>query len=117
MAMPTLASAHQFIDYFQYGRAELSPLGYRMARDVMRYADGRYEILITAFLDTAENREFGEELAVRRAQSMASELVILGADPARIRMRSGGIALAKPTADNTPEPLNRRLVVDLNWSR
>lgn len=84
----------------------------------MRYAgDGRYEIIITAYLDTAENREFSEELAMRRAQSMASELVNLGADPALIKMRSGGIALAKPTPDYTPEPLNRRLVVDTNWLR
>ena len=118
LAVPSVASAHQFLDYFDYGRSELSPLGYRTARDVMRYAgDGRYEIIITAYLDTAENREFSEELAMRRAQSMASELVNLGADPAMIKMRSGGIALAKLTPDYTREPLNRRLVVDMNWLR
>lgn len=118
LAFPSLASAHQFLDYFDYGKSELSPRGYRTARDVMRYAgEGRYEIVITAYLDTAEDREFSEELAMRRAQAMASELVTLGANPARIRMRSGGIALAKPTPDYTREPLNRRLVVDLTWPR
>ena len=112
----TPASAHQFLDYFDYGRAELSPLGYRTARDVARYAIGdNSRVRITAYVDTAEVHEFGDELALRRAQSMGAELVVLGLDPSRIEMRSGGIALAKPTPDNTREPLNRRLIVDVNY--
>lgn len=112
----TPVRAHEFLDYFDYGRVELSALGYRTARDVARYAVGdAYHVRITAFVDTAEDREFSSELALRRAQAMATELVTLGVDPSRIEMRSGGTALAKPTPDNTKEPLNRRLIVDVNY--
>lgn len=118
LAMAAPAAAHEFLDYFDYGDVNLSARGYQTAREVVGYTAGQtYRVVVTAYLDTAEAHEFSDELALRRAQSMASELVRLGVDPARIEMRSGGTRLAKPTPDNTREPLNRRLVVDLSLGR
>ena len=112
----TPAAAHEFLDYFDYGRTELSPAGYRMVRSVAAYAQtGRpARILIAAHMDTAEAAEFSGDLSRRRAQTVASELVMLGIDPAIIEMQGrGASALARPTPPNTPEPLNRRVTVDI----
>ena len=111
--------AHEFSDYFAYGAVELSPKGYVTAREVAAYVEqsgsDRYRGLISAHMDTAEGREFSDELSARRAQSMATELVRLGLDPSRIEMRANGDrALAKPTDRDVREPLNRRVTVDVN---
>lgn len=117
----TPASAHEFLDYFEYGQTELSPAGYQMVRSVAAYAQsdrwGRpTRVLISAHMDTAEAAEFSDELSRRRAQSVASELVILGIDPAIIVMQSrGASAPARPTAPNRQEPLNRRVTVGVNF--
>ncbi|MFJ6023296.1 OmpA family protein [Brevundimonas sp. NPDC092305] len=115
---PVPAFAHEFLDYFEYGRAELSPAGYVMTRSVARYAlSGRpARIVITGFVDTAEEISFSEELARKRAQSVATELVLMGVDPALIEQHArGGEALARPTPRNTPERLNRRVVVSVSF--
>ena len=66
-------------------------------------------------MDTAEGQAFSDELSARRAQSMATELVRLGLEPARIEIRPYGTrALAKPTDRDVREPLNRRVTVDVN---
>lgn len=114
----TPANAHEFLDYFEYGRTELSPAGYRMVRSVAAYAQsGRpTRILITAHMDTAEEVEFSDELSRRRAQTVASELVILGIDPALIVTQGrGASALARPTPRGVPERLNRRVIVGINF--
>ena len=112
----TPAAAHEFLDYFDYGRTELSPAGYRMVRSVAAYArtGNPTRIVIAAHMDTAEAAAFSAELSRRRAQTVASELVILGIDPAIIEMQGrGASALARPTPPNTPEPLNRRVTVEI----
>jgi outer membrane protein OmpA-like peptidoglycan-associated protein len=114
----TPASAHQFLDYFDYGRAELSPAGFQMVRAAAAYAAmGRpIRIMVNAHMDTAESLEFSDELSRRRAQAVASELVLLGTDPSVIELRGhGATLLARPTPPNTPERLNRRVVVDINF--
>ncbi|MFN3932614.1 MAG: OmpA family protein [Brevundimonas sp.] len=114
--LATPAAAHEFRDYFAHGRTELSPAGYRMVRSVAAYArTGRpTRILIDAHMDTAEAAEFSDELSRRRAQAVASELVILGVDPAPIVVQGrGASAPARPTPPNTAEPLNRRVTVGI----
>jgi len=120
IALSSPAMAHQFLDYFPYGKADLSPKGYQTAREVagyvQRYGPESYRVVIAAHMDTAEGQEFSDELSARRAQSMATELVALGLDPARIEMRPYGTrALARPTAVDVREQLNRRLSVDVNF--
>ena len=112
------AWANQFLDYFDYGRTELSEDGYRMTRRVVQYVAAADDprITITGHMDTAETAEFSDELAGRRAQAVATELVRLGIDPARIRMESrADSALARPTPAGVRERLNRRVMVSVNF--
>ena len=116
VATPT--QAHEFLDYFDYGRTELSPAGYRMVRSVAGYA-GRVSptrIAIVGHMDTMEEIEFSDELSRRRAQSVASELVMLGIDPSVIVIEGRGAStLARATPRRTEERLNRRVVVNMNF--
>ncbi|MCK6103270.1 MULTISPECIES: OmpA family protein [unclassified Brevundimonas] len=119
IALSSPAMAHPFLDYFPYGKADLSPKGYETAREVagyvQRYGPDSYRVVIAAHMDTAEGQAFSDELSARRAQSMATELVRLGLEPARIEIRPYGTrALAKPTDRDVREPLNRRVTVDVN---
>lgn len=114
----TPASAHQFLDYFAYGRTELSPAGNQMVRSVVTYVRDQppSRILIVAHMDTAEATEFSDELSRRRAQAVASELAILGVDPALIELQGrGATQLARPTPPNTADPLNRRVIVFIDF--
>lgn len=114
----TPASAHEFLDYFAYGRTELSPAGNQMVRSVVTYVRDKHpsRILIVAHMDTAEATEFSDELSRRRAQMVASELAILGINPAVIELQGrGATQLARPTPPNTAEPLNRRVIVYINF--
>lgn len=118
MLLATPASAHEWVAYFEYGRAELSAGGYQMVRSVALYArrGTPTRVMISAFMDTAEGAEFSEELSRRRAQAVATELVALGIDPSVIVMSgNGATSLARPTPPNTSEPLNRRAFVGVNF--
>jgi len=117
-AISTPASAHEFVDWFAYGRTELSPAGYRMVREVAAYSHAQHpaRIIVTGHMDTAEAREFSDELSRRRAQAVATELVLLGVDPAQIEMMGyGADRLARPTPVDTREPLNRRVLVGFRF--
>lgn len=114
----TPASANEFVDYFDHGRSELSPQGYTMVRWVVQYAQSGHptRVIIVGHMDTAEAAEFSDELSRRRAQTVASELVMLGIDPTLIEIEGrGASALARPTPPNTSEPLNRRVTVGINF--
>lgn len=113
-AISTPASAHEFVDWFEYGRTELSSAGYQMVREVAAYSSTQptARIIVSGHMDTAEAREFSDELSRRRAQAVATELVRLGVDPAQIEMIGyGADRLARPTSADTREPLNRRVLV------
>lgn len=112
----TPARAHEWVDYFPYGDASLSPRGYLTAREVAAYLKRRPAscLQVVAHMDTMETHEFSAELGSRRAQAMATELVLLGVDPAIVEQDvRGSTQLARPTADHTPEQLNRRVIVNV----
>ncbi|WP_312815590.1 OmpA family protein [Brevundimonas sp.] len=117
-AISNPASAHEFIDWFDYGQTELSPAGYRMVQKVASYTHARHlvQIVVSGHMDTAEAREFSDELSRRRAQSVATELVRLGVNPAHIEIVGyGANHLARPTPSDTRNQLNRRVLVDMNF--
>lgn len=117
-AISTPASAHEFVAWFDYGRTELSPAGYQMVRGVASYTHSRgpARILVAGHMDTAEAREFSDELSRRRAQSVATELVRLGVDPGLIEIVGfGANRLARTTPNDTQEQLNRRVLVDVSF--
>ena len=115
---PTPAAATQWLGYFEYGSAEMSATGYNAARSAAAYVrmagERPVRVLVTAHMDAAEAGEFSDELGLRRAQAMTTELVTLGVDPALIEMQSrGATQSARPTADHAREPLNRRVLVEV----
>jgi len=115
------ASAHEDLAFFEYGSADLQADGYSTARNVVFYASmpewANHSVIINAHLDTAEADEFSNELALRRAQAMASELVVLGINPARICMFGHAATRPiRPTHPHTREPLNRYLNVGMTNS-
>ncbi|NJC42165.1 outer membrane protein OmpA-like peptidoglycan-associated protein [Brevundimonas alba] len=118
IAVAAPAWANEFLDYFDYGRTELSANGYVMARRVIQYTQAAADprVTITGHMDTAEAAEFSDEIAGRRAQAVATELVRLGMDPGRIRIVSrADRMLARPTPAGVREPLNRRVMVSINF--
>lgn len=110
------AQAHEWVDYFSYGVAALSPRGYQTAREVADYSKRRSVtcLQVVAHMDTMETHDFSTGLSQRRAQAMATELVLLGVDPAMIELDARGAEhLARPTGDRVSEPLNRRGLVNI----
>lgn len=110
------AFADEWVDYFPYGEASLSPVGYLKARQAAAYAKRTNVacLQIVAHMDSMETHEFSGELGLRRAQAMATELVLLGVDPAIIEQDARGSSqLARPTDDHVPEQLNRRVVINV----
>lgn len=96
------AAADEFVAYFEPGRAILGPHGYQMIRRAAAYAQaGQLErVTISGHMDTLEAHDYSEELALARAHAVATELVLLGVDPAVIIQTSRGArVLARPTSD------------------
>lgn len=70
-------------------------------------------VLVSGYADTLGSREANKLLSLARARSVADRLVALGVEPQSITLESCGEAnLAKPTADEVNEPLNRRVYFD-----
>jgi outer membrane protein OmpA-like peptidoglycan-associated protein len=72
---------------------------------------------VTGHVDAAEAGESGIELSVGRAESVRNELVRLGMDTRRIKVR--GLGFQTPmirTAPETRNPQNRRVVIELGDS-
>lgn len=114
------AAANEFVAYFEPGSAVLSPYGYQMTRRAAAYAgSGPVErVVVVAHMDTMEDHEYSEELALARAQAVATELVLLGVDPAVIVQTSQGARQpARPTGARVAEPLNRRVSVGILFAR
>lgn len=82
-------------------------LGPRVPADSFVYVQGQ--------TDTVGTQEANDALSRKRAFAVADLLVLEGVDPERITIRScGERVLNRPTADETPEPLNRFALFD--WS-
>jgi outer membrane protein OmpA-like peptidoglycan-associated protein len=115
---PAPALASQWLAYFDYGQAQMNSEGEWTARSVASFVNANpsrpYRLWISSHMDTAEAREFSDDLARQRAQAMATALVELGLDPARIDLLPrGATQLARATGDDVREPLNRRLIVEI----
>ena len=105
-------SAHEFVGWFEQGRAELSPRGYQVAREAARYwSDGptRRRLIVEGHLDVGE--EGDSRLDVRRAQAMMFELVTQGVPPSAIEIVTHGTRRpARP--GGLSHEVNRRVVVN-----
>ena len=71
-----------------------------------------YEIDVIGFTDTLGDRSYNQALSLRRAAAIRDTLVRDGIDRRAISIAGRGEHdLLVPTADQTPEPRNRRVEI------
>ncbi len=103
---------------FAPGSAEIEQPG---ARAAVRVAAALYEVERTKIrldgnTDTVGAAGRNMALSRRRAEAVARALVREGVRWEDIEIQAHGeMRLARPTPDETPEPLNRRVQIDMRW--
>jgi OmpA-OmpF porin, OOP family len=100
--------------YFILGSDELTPeskLAYRAVFDDTKQRPV-YEIEVIGFTDTVGDLPYNQALSLRRAAAIRDTLVRDGVDRRAISIVGRGKRdLLVPTADQTPEPRNRRVEI------
>lgn len=101
--------------YFEFDKSDLTPEAQAALEDMIFDIRDRElgGIISAGHTDTAGPADYNMGLSQRRAETVATELVRAGI-PADIVVTEwfGETDLAVPTPDNTPEALNRRVVID-----
>jgi outer membrane protein OmpA-like peptidoglycan-associated protein len=106
----------QFLLYFESGSEDLTPESERSVPDILEEILRRpiLDISITGHTDRMGDEEFNVDLGMRRAVVVRDLLAAAGVDPTFVELASHGEAdLLVPTADEVPEPRNRRVEVML----
>jgi outer membrane protein OmpA-like peptidoglycan-associated protein len=105
---------HRFRLYFILGSDELTPesrFAYRAVFDDTKQRPV-YEIEVIGFTDTVGNLPYNQALSLRRAAAVRDTLVGDGIDSRAISIAGRGKHdLLVPTADQIPEPRNRRVEI------
>jgi outer membrane protein OmpA-like peptidoglycan-associated protein len=105
---------HHFRLYFALGSDELTPeskLAYRAVFDDTKQRPV-YEIEVIGFTDTVGDLPYNQALSLQRAAAIRDTLVRDGVDRQAISIAGRGKRdLLVPTADQTPEPRNRRVEI------
>jgi len=104
----------QFLLYFELGREDLTPESERSIPDIVQEIRRRpiLDISIIGHTDTTGDAQFNMALGMRRAVLVRDLLAAAGVDPALMELASHGKAdLLVPTADEVPEPRNRRVEI------
>lgn len=112
---PYFALWHYHGPYFDAGSDTVSFVGRESLRSLMPgYQPGITRFIIEGHSDTRGAAEANMNLSQRRAENVGLELVRLGVrwDDLDIRW-AGETKLARPTADDVAEPLNRRVSIDV----
>jgi outer membrane protein OmpA-like peptidoglycan-associated protein len=113
---PPPAAPHEFIIFFAFNKANLTPEAHRVVQEAAAAAKqyGTAHILITGHTDTSGSSRYNQRLSVRRANAAKSGLVSEGIDPGAITtVGKGETELLVQTADGVKEPQNRRAAIDL----
>jgi outer membrane protein OmpA-like peptidoglycan-associated protein len=105
---------HHFRLYFILGSDELTPeskVAYRAVFDDIKQRPV-YEIEVIGFTDTLGDLRYNQTLSLARAAAIRGALVRDGLDRNAISIAGRGKHdLLVPTADQTPEPRNRRVEI------
>ena len=105
---------HHYRLYFILGSSELTPeskVAYRAVFDDIKQRPV-YEIEVIGFTDTLGDLPYNQALSLARAAVIRSVLVRDGLDRQAISIAGRGKRdLLVPTADQTPEPRNRRVEI------
>lgn len=119
MAVPAPAPASLvYTIYFDYDSAELRQdareVLLSVADDVRDMPSAPARIVVSGHTDSAGSDAYNRELAERRARAVESGLVAAGVPAGMIQIRNYGEAVPDvETGDETPEPLNRRVIIEI----
>ena len=115
-APPAAEAARTYLVFFDWDRSELTPRARQVVAEAAR-ATTRTQVTrieVNGYTDTSGTAAYNQGLSVRRAQSVANELVRDGVPRAAISMQGfGQTHLLVPTASGVREPQNRRVEITL----
>lgn len=108
-APPTWTTGLHGVVYFPSGSAERLPFpGRDLIAEMAPTIPSDAYVVVAGKTDTLGGAEENLALSLRRARSVADELVARGVDPGQITLWACGERdLNRPTADDTSEALNR----------
>ncbi len=104
----------QFILYFELDTTELTKESREKLPEVIRAIRERYPVdaSVVGHTDTMGTKDYNHKLSLERAWAVAALLIREGVDPSFLEITSHGEEnLLVPTADEVPEPRNRRVEV------
>jgi outer membrane protein OmpA-like peptidoglycan-associated protein len=105
-----------FLLYFLEGKDEFTPESLveldKMLAELRQR--GAPDVVVIGHTDRVGTLQFNDRLSLQRAERVRAELVKLGIDQARIQIAGRGEReLLVPTADEVPEPRNRRVEISV----
>ena len=111
-ALPS--APEHFVLNFQFDSDELTPESRALLPQVLNAVKGHPvpEVQVIGHTDTVGTPASNITLGMRRAEMIRKQLIDIGLDPSLIEIVSHGEAdLLVPTADDMPEPRNRRVEI------
>jgi len=102
--------------YFLEGRDEFTPESRQLVQSVLAEIARRPapEVVVIGHTDRVGTVQFNDALSLRRAERARDELVKAGVPAARIQIEGRGEREPLiPTADEVPEPRNRRVEISI----
>ena len=113
---PAVEAARTYLVFFDWDRADLTSRARQVVAEAAR-ATTRTEVTrieVNGYTDTSGAASYNQGLSVRRAQTVANELVRDGVPRQAIGIRGyGQTHLLVPTANGVREPQNRRVEIIL----
>jgi OOP family OmpA-OmpF porin len=113
---PAAEAARTYLVFFDWDRADLTERARQVVAEAAR-ASTRVQVTrleVNGYTDTSGTPRYNQGLSIRRAQSVANELVRDGVPRQAIAIQGfGETHLLVPTADGVREPQNRRVEIIL----
>ncbi len=116
ISSPAPAPARTYLVFFDWDKADLTPRARQVVAEAAQ-ATTRVQVTriqVNGYTDTSGTPRYNQGLSVRRAQSVANELVRDGVPRSAISIQGfGETRLLVPTANGVREPQNRRVEIIL----
>jgi outer membrane protein OmpA-like peptidoglycan-associated protein len=116
MAQPQLPRPEEFLVFFDFDSAKLTPEALDILKSAANVATkGNYKrFVLTGHADRSGSTEYNLALSQRRADAVKKELLALGLPGGEIATEAKGESVPLvPTADGVQEPQNRRVEIDM----
>jgi outer membrane protein OmpA-like peptidoglycan-associated protein len=104
----------QFLLYFLAGGDELTAESRALLPQIVEFVRGRAtaDVTVIGHTDTTDTAQANVALGLRRATLIRNQLLAVGLSESQVDVSSHGKTdLLVPTADNVPQPRNRRVEV------